>query len=167
MTIVDLVISILEHGNEKRDWINVEDISIMTPYNEQKEELEKAVRLFMANLGYKRFPKVITIDSMQGGQNAIMMLDLTAANPLRGCHIRFMQIWNRLNVALTRAQRYLFMVGNLDLGRSELQVIGYAYRAKKLCYFPMDLLDLGDVIDVKDTPNALPATKGRAGWRAC
>lgn len=121
-------------------------------------------------MGYTRFPSVVTIDSMQGGENAIIILDLTAANSKHGSSIGFMQNWNRLNVALTRAQRYLFMVGNIDAWRSELNLLGDAYRAKKLCYFIMDLLDLGDVIDVKHTPNALPANKeelasgDRSGW---
>jgi hypothetical protein len=75
-----------------------------------------------------------------------------------------------LNAALTRAQRYLFMVGNINAWRSELSLLGDSYRAKKLCYFSIDFLDLGDVIYVKDAPNALPADKeelalnNRAEW---
>jgi hypothetical protein len=37
---------------------------------------ESFIRLFMGTKGYKRFPSVVTIDSMQGGQNENIILDL-------------------------------------------------------------------------------------------
>ena len=160
VALVDVLVSILEQGGQNGKFLDVNWISILTPYNEQKEELEQYIRLYMGTMGYTRFPGVVTIDSMQGGENAVIVVDLTAANPKHGSSVDFMKTWNRLNVALTRAQRYLFMVGNIDAWRSELNIIGDAYRAKKLCYLLiMDLLDLGDVIDVKNVPNALPADK--------
>ena len=170
VALVDIAVSILEEAEQNGKFLDVKWISILTPYNAQKEELEKYIRLYMSTMGYTRFPSVVTIDSMQGGKNAVIILDLTAANPKHGSAVGFMQTWNRLNVALTRAQRYLFMVGNIDAWRSELNLLGDAYRSKKLCYLIMDLLDLGDVIDVMNTPNALPADKDglaledRAGW---
>ena len=170
VALVDVVVSILEEAEQSGKFLDVNLISILTPYNEQKEELAKYIRLYMSTMGYTKFPSVLTIDSMQGGENAVIILDLTAANPNHGSSVGFMQTWNRLNVALTRAQRYLFMVGNIDVWCSELIILGGPYRARKLCYLIMDLLELGDIINVKNIPNALPADKeelerrGRAEW---
>jgi hypothetical protein len=170
VVIVNLVISILEETPDGV-YLSVDDIKILTLYVEQKEELEKYVKILMASRGYKRFPMVVTIDGMQGGQSKIIVLDLTAANPTHGSKIGFMQEWNRLNVALTRAQRYVFMVGNLDAWRPELKVLGEGFHAEKMAYMIVDLLDLGDIIDVPDVPYALPSESeplelllGRESW---
>ena len=100
VALVDIVVSILEEAEQNDKFLDVNWISILTPYNEQKEELWKYVHLYMSTMGYTRFPSVVTIDSMQGGQNAVIILDLTAANPKHGSSVGFMQTWNRLNVAL-------------------------------------------------------------------
>jgi hypothetical protein len=67
VALVDVVVSILEEAEQNGKFLDVYWISILTPFNEQKEEPGKCIRLYLSTMGYTRFPSVVTIDSMQGG----------------------------------------------------------------------------------------------------
>ncbi|KAF7874188.1 hypothetical protein EAF04_002860 [Stromatinia cepivora] len=102
-------------------------------------------------------PSIPTIDSTQGGENEIVLLAVTPADQHNGSVIGFIKNWDRMNVGLTRAKSVLIIFGNLDLWRSQLPIITKVHKAKNFGYMIMDVLDLGDVIDV-DGDNVLPKT---------
>jgi len=77
-------------------------IGLITPYKEQQ-------RLFSASLGNDA--DVGTVDSFQGQERDVIILDMVRANPERS--IGFTLQPNRLNVALSRAREKLIIVTNL------------------------------------------------------
>jgi hypothetical protein len=90
---------------------------------------------------------VVTLDSIQGGQNHVIVLDITAANEHHGSLLGFIAKWNRMNVGITRAMKVLSIFGNIDLWRTELYNIVMINKSRKFGYFMVDVLD-GDTIDV-------------------
>jgi senataxin len=52
----------------------------------------------------------MTIDSMQGREKEIIIFSAVRSNPMG--EIGFVSIQNRINVALTRAQHCLIIIGN-------------------------------------------------------
>ncbi|KAF7891308.1 uncharacterized protein EAF02_001633 [Botrytis sinoallii] len=159
--IADMVMSIMKHQPTRGlAPLPFDKISIFTPYKAENMELVNQVKMRIRHVwgdAVGRFPLFTTIDSTQSGQNEIVLLSLTPANKTNGSKIGFLKEWNRMNVALTRAQSTLFMFGNLDLWRSQLSVLVKGMRCKKLGLFIMDLLDYGDIIDI-DGDNTLPAS---------
>jgi ATP-dependent RNA/DNA helicase IGHMBP2 len=76
-------------------------VGVITPYKEQQ-------RLLATHLGKKA--EIGTIDSYQGREKDIVILDLVRANPLY--QLGFTAQPNRLNVALSRARQKLIIVMN-------------------------------------------------------
>lgn len=91
-------------------------IAIITPYTRQNVEIQN-------QLTSKDRIQVYTIDSAQGLEKDIVILSVTRTHGLG-----FLNNARRLNVALTRAKRALYVCGNF----SSLQVI---YRYRKSCRF--------------------------------
>ncbi len=77
-------------------------IGLITPYKEQQ-------RLLSANLA--DVVDIGTVDSFQGQERAVVILDLVRANPER--NVGFTLDPNRLNVALSRVREKLIIVTNL------------------------------------------------------
>jgi len=75
----------------------------ITPYNGQ---LQKAKEVLI-DTPIKRFS---TIDSFQGQEAACIILSLVRSNPSQ--QIGFLNDYRRINVALTRAQKKLYVVGD-------------------------------------------------------
>jgi superfamily I DNA and/or RNA helicase len=78
-------------------------IGIITPYKEQQRLLVKA-------LG--RTESVGTVDSFQGQERDLIILDLVRANPDR--QVGFTLQPNRVNVSLSRAKQKLIIITNLQ-----------------------------------------------------
>jgi superfamily I DNA and/or RNA helicase len=78
-------------------------IGIITPYKEQQRLLTKTIG---------RSECVGTVDSFQGQERDLIILDLVRANPYR--EIGFTLQPNRLNVALSRARQKLIILTNLQ-----------------------------------------------------
>lgn len=78
-------------------------IGIITPYKEQQRLLVRA----LANA-----ESVGTVDSFQGQERDLIILDLVRANPDR--QVGFTLQPNRLNVALSRAKQKLIIITNLQ-----------------------------------------------------
>jgi len=105
--------SILNQANLKVDSLLVASLSsaglvsgqigVITPYKEQQ-------RLLSATLSHA--VDVGTVDSFQGQERDIVILDLVRANP--GKEVGFTLDSNRLNVALSRAREKLVIVANLS-----------------------------------------------------
>ncbi|KAI9793563.1 MAG: hypothetical protein M1816_007996 [Peltula sp. TS41687] len=85
-----------------------EQITVLTFYNGQRKLILRKLRSH-PNLQGKIF-NVKTIDSYQGEENAVIILSLVRSN--RNNEIGFLEIENRVCVALSRAQRGLYMFGN-------------------------------------------------------
>ena len=78
-------------------------IGIITPYKEQQRLLAKAIG---------RTECIGTVDSFQGQERDLIILDLVRANPRR--EVGFTLQPNRLNVALSRAREKLIILTNMQ-----------------------------------------------------
>ncbi|TEY65332.1 hypothetical protein BOTCAL_0141g00170 [Botryotinia calthae] len=130
--------------------IDLNNTTILTPYKEELHEVSRQV-VFRFKAKYpkmQRFPRFRTIGSTQGGEIEIVLLAVTPADQHNGGLIGFLKEWNRMNVALTRGKSVMIIFGNLDLWRSQLVIITRTLRAKNFGFMILDVLDLGDIIDV-------------------
>jgi superfamily I DNA and/or RNA helicase len=83
--------------------VNDNQIGLITPYKEQQRVLTKAIG---------RGNIVGTVDSFQGQERDIIILDLVRANPNHEAGFTLQP--KRLNVALSRAREKLIIVANLE-----------------------------------------------------
>ena len=88
-----------------------EDITVLTFYNGQRKLILRKLREHR-NLQGGRF-KVVTVDSYQGEENGVVLLSLVRSNRLR--KIGFLDVENRVCVALSRAQRGFYIFGDAPL----------------------------------------------------
>lgn len=92
--------------------INIDDITILTFYNGQRKAILRALRQH-PNLKSHSFFKVVTVDSYQGEENEIVLLSLVRSNDK--FKIGFLNVDNRVCVALSRAKRGFYVFGNGEL----------------------------------------------------
>lgn len=94
------------------------DITVLTFYNGQRKLLLR--KLFDQRLIYgSEYFNVVTVDSYQGEENAIVLLSLVRSNP-QG-NIGFCSIEKRVCVALSRAQRGFYIFGDApNLAKSSM-----------------------------------------------
>ncbi len=64
-------------------------------------------------LSYTKFVDISTIDSFQGKESAIVILSCVRASP-EGGGIGFLSDVQRMNVALTRAKHFLFVIARCE-----------------------------------------------------
>lgn len=86
----------------------VANITILTFYNGQRKLITKTLRSHPGLQGF-RF-NIATVDSFQGEENDIVILSLARNNSER--KIGFLEVENRVCVALSRAQRGFYIFGN-------------------------------------------------------
>ncbi|KAK5020741.1 hypothetical protein LTR60_000263 [Cryomyces antarcticus] len=91
--------------------MQAKDITVLTFYNGQRKVLLNALRNH-PNLQSSYF-NVVTVDSYQGEENDVVLLSLVRSNS-EG-KIGFLSVENRVCVALSRAQRGLYIFGNSEL----------------------------------------------------
>ena len=84
------------------------DITILTFYNGQRKLILKKLREHR-HLQEQRF-NVVTVDSYQGEENEVILLSLVRSN-VAG-NIGFLEVENRVCVALSRARRGLYIFGD-------------------------------------------------------
>nr|XP_026689972.1 NFX1-type zinc finger-containing protein 1-like isoform X1 [Ciona intestinalis] len=94
-----------------------EQITILTTYTGQLLELKNIIRSSANEL---KGVYVTAVDNFQGEENDIILLSLVRSNEQKS--IGFLKIHNRVCVALSRAKRGLFCIGNLQLLRSESKI---------------------------------------------
>jgi superfamily I DNA and/or RNA helicase len=114
--------------------LELEDILIVAPYNAQVSDL--AARLPTARIG--------TVDKFQGQQAPVVIYSLTTSSPEdapRG--MEFLYSLNRLNVATSRAQAMVIVVGNLRLLEPECRSPRQMQLANAFCRY----LELAHVAD--------------------
>lgn len=95
---------LLEVVNENHEL----SVGIITPYRQQRERLQHAVRnTILSN-------SVYTIDSIQGSEFDIVVISLVRSFKPNGYNnVGFLDDMRRLNVALSRAKKKLIVIGNL------------------------------------------------------
>ena len=107
-------------------------VTILTFYNGQRKRLLKEIRAF-SDLR-ENYSLVKTVDSYQGEENDIVLLSLARSNTAG--KIGFLEISNRVCVALSRAKLGFYVFGDSDLlsSRSELwgSVIGEMAESNRL-----------------------------------
>ena len=88
--------------------VKPEKITVLTFYNGQRKLILSRLRRHPSLQG-NRF-KVVTVDSYQGEENDVVLLSLVRSNHSKS--IGFLSVINRVCVAISRAQRGLYIFGN-------------------------------------------------------
>eukprot|EP00438_Fugacium_kawagutii_P034111 Skav217037 [mRNA] locus=scaffold616:17736:18359:+ [translate_table: standard] len=101
-----------QSSGEERKGLERPKCIIITFYAGQKEALEQLKLQFPA----AHRPEVHTVDSFQGSEAEQVVISFVRSN-FSG-RTGFLSDYRRLNVALTRAQRSLFLVGDLTFMKS-------------------------------------------------
>jgi ATP-dependent RNA/DNA helicase IGHMBP2 len=83
-----------------------DDICIVSPYLKQTEMIRNAI----ANR--HKLIEVSTVDSFQGREGDVIIISLVRSNPDH--MVGFLADFRRLNVAVTRAKRHVFIVGDSE-----------------------------------------------------
>ena len=104
-----MVISLFERLVQ--NGLTTQQITILTYYNGQRKLILKSLKRNPKFLGC--YLKVVTVDSYQGEENAVVILSLVRSN--RHNAIGFLGSVNRLCVALSRAQRGFYIFGNAQM----------------------------------------------------
>lgn len=86
------------------------DITVLTFYNGQRKRILRGLKKYPEMQG-QRF-NVSTVDSYQGEENEVIMLSLVRNNNGSTRGIGFLNIENRVCVALSRARRGFYIFGN-------------------------------------------------------
>ncbi|RHZ68274.1 DEAD/DEAH box helicase [Aspergillus thermomutatus] len=95
------------------DKIEAKDVMIISPYRDQRALVDKVLGKY--NIG---FNENVTVDGAQGSESPVVVFLMT--KPSRDVRsVGFVGDRNRLNVALSRAQKVLIIIGNLDTWNSE------------------------------------------------
>jgi superfamily I DNA and/or RNA helicase len=114
--------------------LGIDDILIVAPYNAQVSEL--LLRMRQGRIG--------TVDKFQGQQAPVVIYSLTTSSPEdapRG--MEFLYSMNRLNVATSRAQAMVIVVGSTLLLEPECRNPRQLQLANALCRY-MELANLAD-----------------------
>ena len=123
---------------EKAEPLRLDDILIVAPYNAQVSDL--ANRL-------PRNARVGTVDKFQGQQAPVVIYSLTTSSPEdapRG--MEFLYSLNRLNVATSRAQAVVIVVGSPRLLEPECRSPRQMQLANALCRY-------AEIAQVVETPS--------------
>lgn len=88
-------------------------IGVICMYAGQKRQIELAWSRRPFDPKFKRLVRIDTVDSYQGKENAIVILSLVRSNPTGA--LGHVGIPNRCNVAVSRAQERLIVVGDADM----------------------------------------------------
>lgn len=118
--VVDFVNGLISNGVEPRQ------ITVLTFYNGQRRLLTRELKKVEGVVAEARI-KVVTVDSYQGEENDIIVLSLVRNNCIN--QVGFLNVANRVCVALSRARQGFFMFGNVKLmeeagGEEWKQVVG-------------------------------------------
>jgi ATP-dependent RNA/DNA helicase IGHMBP2 len=83
-----------------------DDICIIAPYLKQAELLRNSLRAKHPSID------ISTVDSFQGREGDVVIISLVRSNPDHV--VGFLSDYRRLNVAITRAKRHVFVVGDSE-----------------------------------------------------
>ncbi|GAB7362881.1 hypothetical protein MBLNU230_g3183t1 [Neophaeotheca triangularis] len=105
----DMIVGFVEYLS--LNGMNTKDITVLTFYNGQRKHILGKLR-DRTNLMGQVF-NVVTVDSYQGEENHVVLLSLVRSNNNHA--IGFLDVQNRVCVALSRAQRGFYIFGNAEL----------------------------------------------------
>ena len=95
------------------------DVGIITPYQKQKQKLRRAIELarFPAHAGAAADLMVGSVEEFQGQERKVIIISTVRSNPDflefdQRHNLGFLKNPKRFNVAITRAQAYLIVIGN-------------------------------------------------------
>jgi hypothetical protein len=159
---VDLATSLFAHilpDDGSIENLSGNNVLFLCPYKEQGAELRKQLKWALQNEihAFQNIPPVCTIDQMHGHREEICCFRFA---PGHYSLLGFLKEWRRLNVAFTRANSVLWIVGNIAALRTQLAVIVKHLKRKKLALTLIHYLDQGDLINVKGC-STLPRTERR------
>jgi helicase required for RNAi-mediated heterochromatin assembly 1 len=103
----DLVVSFFDYLVQ--NGMESSEITVLTFYNGQRKLILRKLREHRLLQG-ERYFKIVTVDSYQGEENAIVLLSLVRSN--ERANIGFLEVENRVCVALSRAQRGFYLFGD-------------------------------------------------------
>ncbi|KAI5290382.1 hypothetical protein KEM52_000472 [Ascosphaera acerosa] len=91
--------------------IHNHDITVLTFYNGQRKKILRSLKE-NNEMDDGQYHKVVTVDSYQGEENEVIILSLVRHNDAGT--IGFLEVANRVCVALSRARRGLYIFGNAE-----------------------------------------------------
>ena len=89
--------------------LTAQDIGIITPYNAQVDIIKK---LFEKNNKDLTKIEISTVDGFQGREKEAIIISMVRSNPLK--EIGFLKDYRRMNVAVTRAKRFVGLIGDSE-----------------------------------------------------
>jgi AAA domain len=142
--------------------IDTADLMVVCPFTSQAELWKEQLKIQWP--GSKVI--VVTVGTSQGNEAKLCLFDVTVANTSDGAFLGFLQIWNRINVPISRPTDVLAIMLNLDLMRDKIQSL-YAQNPM-WAYFLLDLVDHGIICNYHANKN-LPVSvtefnAGEAAW---
>ncbi|KAK6055660.1 NF-X1 type zinc finger [Cooperia oncophora] len=106
---VNMIVALVSYLQKQE--IKLEEITIITTYSAQQTEMRQAViNKFGRNENDQPSVAVETVDGFQGKENRIVIVSLVRSM-MDG--IGFLEVRNRITVALTRARHGMYVIGNL------------------------------------------------------
>lgn len=92
------------------------EVGVITGYGKQAEYLSNEIEnAYFKNLQLNRNLTIATVDSFQGSEKDIIIYDIVrSAKAKDNTGLGFLEMPNRINVALTRVKRLLIVVGDAD-----------------------------------------------------
>lgn len=92
------------------------EIGVITGYGKQAEYLSAEIEnAYFKNISLNKNLTVATVDSFQGSEKDIIIYDIVrSAKEKDNSGLGFLEMPNRINVALTRVRRLLIVVGDAD-----------------------------------------------------
>ncbi|CAK4030251.1 hypothetical protein DOTSEDRAFT_52452 [Lecanosticta acicola] len=105
---VDMIVGFF--GHLRYNGVDAEDITILTFYNGQRKRILRELRHRALPQSESQKFNVVTVDSYQGEENKVVLLSLVRSNDNKA--IGFLDVVNRVCVALSRAQCGFYIFGN-------------------------------------------------------
>jgi DNA replication ATP-dependent helicase Dna2 len=138
----ELIAGLLARG------VHEDEIGVIAPYRAQVANLRRHLLSDDASSGWSALPvetplSIDTVDRFQGGERAVIIISFaTSVTPPVGSQLRdHLTNAHRLNVALTRAQRKLILVGNAAVLEELVlfqQLLSYCRELRTLFSYPPD-----------------------------
>ncbi|KAJ9645174.1 hypothetical protein H2201_001029 [Coniosporium apollinis] len=131
-----------------------EDIAIVTPYTGQRRAIMEALQARSSVLPSLLRVKIASTTRMQGHEAPIVLLSLVSSDPKNPSNTGFITETHQLCVEMSRAQKFLFMVGNfapwIQDGLNNAEWLMQRLQRKHFGALLMDLYKKKDLIALPD-----------------